>query len=94
MNGEGMRKILHKRIAKSDNMTIMKKEPFGDDRRKFTWLAGCLTCLVLLALTVNILQDTVLAGAGEYVKRRIYYEKEISRKGLSLHEGKYWKEKE
>ncbi|HWR73566.1 MAG TPA: hypothetical protein VN604_10380 [Nitrospirota bacterium] len=72
----------------------MTKEPFWDDKRKFIWLAGFLTGLVLLVLTVNLLQETVLAGAGEYVKRRLYYEQAISQKGLSLHEGKYWKEKE
>jgi hypothetical protein len=33
------------------------------------------TGFVLLALTDNILQDTVQAGAGQYVKRRLYYEK-------------------
>ncbi len=70
------------------------KEPLSDDTKKFTWLAGALTGLVLLALTANVLQDTVLAGAGEYVKRRLYYERVISQKGLSLHEGTFWKEKE
>lgn len=72
----------------------MTQEPFPDDRKKFIWLAGSLTVLVLLVLTMNLLQETFLAGAGEYVKRRLYYEQAISRKGLSLHEGKYWKEKE
>jgi len=75
-------------------MTNMKKEPYPDDRKKFTWLAGSMTCIVLLALTVNVLQDTVLAGAGGYVKRRFYYEKVITQKGLDLHKGMYWKEKE
>lgn len=65
-----------------------------DDSSRFVRLAWAATVLILFVLTTNIMQDSVLGRGGEYIKRRIYYEKVLSRKGLSLHKGSYWKEKE
>lgn len=64
------------------------------DVKKFNIVIKLVTALVVLILSYNILQEYILTGAGDYVKRRLYYEKVISKKDLSLHKGMYWKEKE
>lgn len=60
------------------------------DEKKFTALviASVIVCLLVLATT--LLQEQV-SGIGQYAERRWYYEKTISKKGLSLHKGMYWK---
>ena len=64
------------------------------DIRKFRLLAILTTILVVLILSYNIFQEYFMSGIGGYIQRRIYYERTISKKGLSLHKGMYWKEKE
>ncbi len=64
------------------------------ETKKFDILIRLVTALVVLILSYNILQEHIMTGVGDYVKRRIYYERVISKKGLSLHKGMYWKEKE
>ena len=61
------------------------------DEKKFKVLitASTLVCLLLLAGTM--LQEQV-TGIAQYAERRLYYEKTISKKDLSLHKGLYWKE--
>jgi hypothetical protein len=63
------------------------------DEKKFTILAIALALVCFLVLATTVLQEQV-AGIGQYIERRAYYEKTISKKGLSLHKGLYWKEKE
>ncbi len=65
-----------------------------NDRKKFKALLAAslvLTCLVLLSA---LAQDSWLDDMEGYVRRRVYYERVIENKGLSLHKGMYWKEKE
>lgn len=64
------------------------------DTKKFTLLIRIMTAIIALILSYNIFQEHVMTGVGDYVKRRVYYERVISKKGLSLHKGMYWKEKE
>lgn len=64
------------------------------DSRKFRLLTGAAASLVLLVLFTGMLQDSILPELEGYIRRRIYYERVISTKGLGLHEGMYWKEKQ
>ena len=50
-----------------------------------------LTALVILQ---NVAKEYFMADIEGYVKRRLYYERTISQKGLSEQKGMYWREKE
>lgn len=65
-----------------------------NDIRKFRLLAILTTIFIVLILSYNILQEYFMPEIEGYLERRIYYEKVISKKGLSMHKGMYWKEKE
>lgn len=52
------------------------------------------TVLTILILSYNLLQEYLMPEMEGYIKRRLYYEGTISKKGISLHKGMYWKEKE
>ena len=64
------------------------------DQNKFTLLSGSAAILVLLVLSSNAFLDDYLAGLGDRARRRLHYENTIQKKGLGLHKGLYWKEKE
>jgi len=64
------------------------------DQNKFTLLSGSAAILVLLVLSSNAFLDDYLAGLGDRARRRLHYENTIQKKGLDLHKGLYWKEKE
>ncbi len=61
------------------------------DERKFRILAVLSIFLIVCILSYNILQEFFMTEIGGYLKRRIYYERVISKKGLTLHKGKYWR---
>ncbi len=65
-----------------------------DDSKKFRLLALLVTALTILTLSYNVLSGYFMPEIEGYIKRRIYYESVISKKGLSLHKGMYWKEEE
>lgn len=65
-----------------------------NDIRKFRLLAILTTTLIVLILSYNVLQEYFMPEIEGYLERRIYYEKAISKKGLSLYKGMCWKEKE
>jgi hypothetical protein len=62
--------------------------------RKFLLALLLSSLLVGLVILNNGLGEAVTEKLANYTKRRVYYERVISRKGLSLHEGQYWREKE
>ncbi len=64
-----------------------------NDIRKFRLLAILTTIFIVLILSYNILQEYFMPEIEGYLERRIYYGKAISKKGLSLYKGMYWKEK-
>lgn len=64
------------------------------DKNKFKILILITTVLTVLILSYNVLSEYFMPEIEGYLERRIYYEKVISKKGLSLHKGMYWKEKE
>lgn len=64
------------------------------DSKKFRILVILMTLLSVFILLYNILQDSLFQDIEGYIERRMYYERVISKKGLSLHKGMYWREKE
>ena len=64
------------------------------DTSKFRTLTLFSAILIFFVLSYNVFQEYVIPDVKGYLERRIYYEKVISKKGLSLHKGMYWKEKE
>ncbi|MEK6742076.1 MAG: hypothetical protein AABZ15_00535 [Nitrospirota bacterium] len=64
------------------------------DQNKSTLLLSGASVLVLLVLSSNVFLDDYLAGLGERARRRMHYENTIQKRGLDLHKGMYWKEKE
>ncbi|MGD0884157.1 MAG: hypothetical protein ABSA46_04640 [Thermodesulfovibrionales bacterium] len=64
------------------------------DTNKFKLLIFLTTALTVLIISFNLLQDYLMPEIEGYLERRIYYERVISKKGLSLHRGEYWKKEE
>ena len=64
------------------------------DSTRFKILLFASTTLVGLILSYSIIQEYVVFDIDAYLQRRSYYERVISKKGLSLHKGLYWKEKQ
>jgi hypothetical protein len=64
------------------------------DEKKFKILSVLTTLLILCIISYNVFQEYFKTEIGDYIKRRIYYEKVISKKELSLHKGKYWRKVE
>ena len=63
------------------------------DQRKLTVALASALTLTAMVLLQNLSGD-LLAGLEERWKRQRRYEKVIEPKGLGLHRGMYWKEKE
>ena len=66
----------------------------GPDRNRFLALIGSALVLVLLVLASNSFLDRYVADVRERARRQAHFEKVIQKKGLGLHKGMYWKEKE
>jgi hypothetical protein len=64
------------------------------DLSKFKALMLFGTTLIFIILSYNVFQEYFIQDVKGYLERRTYYEKVISKKGLSLHKGMYWREKE
>jgi hypothetical protein len=64
------------------------------DERKLKLLLLTSVTLTISILAYSILQEYVMPDIEGYLQRKNYYERTISKKGLSLHKGMYWKEKE
>jgi len=64
------------------------------DAGKFKALLAACLVLTGLVLVSALTQGSYLDDFDSYIRRRIYYERVISKKGLSLQKGMYWKEKQ
>ena len=64
------------------------------DSRKLSLLAIAAACLAVLSVAFSTVLEPLASGLGETARRRERYERAVSEKGLTLHEGMYWKEKE
>ncbi len=61
------------------------------DNKKFRIVTILSTLLIVCILSYNILQEYFMTEIGGYLKRRIYYETVISKKGLKLHDARHWR---
>ncbi len=64
------------------------------DEKKFKVLAILSTALIICILSYNVLQGYFITEIGGHMKRRIYFEKVILKKGLTLHKAEYWRKME
>lgn len=64
------------------------------DAKKFRILILITTALTVLVISFNLLQEYIMPEIEGYLERRIYYERVITKKGLGLHKGMHWREKE
>ena len=64
------------------------------EEKKFRVLAILSTGLIICMLSYNVFQDYIMTEVGGHLKRRLYYEKVILKKGLTLHKAKYWRKME
>lgn len=64
------------------------------DQRKFLLLAVFTLLLAAGSIFSNAFEAYFRTEILDYLKRRAYYEKSIAPKGLDLHKGMYWREKE
>ena len=64
------------------------------EQRKFRTLMVIAVMLTALVILQNVAKEYFMADIEGYVKRRLYYERTISQKGLSEQKGMYWREKE
>jgi hypothetical protein len=62
------------------------------DERKFRFAVFSAALLCVLAIAYNIVSEYFLPDIEGYMKRRLYYERVISKKGLSMHRAMYWRE--
>ncbi len=64
------------------------------DEKKFRILSILSTLIVVAILSYNVLQEYFMTEIGGHLKRRLYFEKVILKKGLTLHKAEYWREME
>lgn len=64
------------------------------DTRKFRVIMVAAVMLTAMVILHNVAQEYFMADMEGYVKRRLYYERTISQKGLSEKKGMYWREQE
>lgn len=61
------------------------------DEGRFKLAASFAALLCVFALAYNIAAEYLLPGIESYIERKLYYERVISKKNLSLHRGEYWR---
>lgn len=61
------------------------------DKKKFLLFIVASILLISSAIIFNILGDSS-SDITSYLERRFYYERVISKKGLSLHRALYWRQ--
>ncbi len=62
------------------------------DGKRF-YILLLLSAVIVLAIIVNnLFENRFSSELGFYIQRRYYYERVISKKGLSLHRAVYWRE--
>jgi hypothetical protein len=60
------------------------------DESKFRFAVVLASVLCTLTIAYNIAQEYFIPDLEAYIQRRLYYERVISKKGLSMHEADYW----
>jgi len=62
------------------------------DLKKFYVLIFFSILLVIFIIINNLLEERLSRDLLSYLERRYYYERVISKKGLSLERARYWRE--
>jgi len=62
------------------------------DLKKFYVLIFLSILLVIFIIINNLLEERLSRDLLSYLERRYYYERVISKKGLSLERARYWRE--
>jgi hypothetical protein len=61
------------------------------DEIKFKLAVFIVTALCVLSIVYNVASEYILPDIEGFFKRKLYYERVISQKGLSLHKADYWR---
>jgi hypothetical protein len=61
------------------------------DDKRFRLFMVSVIFLITIIISYNVLAEYMASGPFQYFKRKVYYEKVISKKGLSLHRARYWR---
>jgi hypothetical protein len=64
------------------------------EQKKFRLVMFFAVMLTALIILHNVAKEYFIADMEGYFKRRLYYERTISKKGLSEQKGMYWREQE
>jgi hypothetical protein len=62
------------------------------DEIKFKLAVFIVSALCVLSIVYNVASEYVLPDIEGFFKRKLYYERVISQKGLSLHKADYWRQ--
>jgi hypothetical protein len=62
-----------------------------EDKGKFRLVLYAVFTLCVLSIAYNISTEYLLPDIEGFFQRKLYYEKVISGKGLSMHEADYWR---
>jgi len=63
-----------------------------NDARKAGILVGGATAIIALTLIFNLAGETLVSPLIKRLERKMYFERVISKKGLSLHKARFWEE--
>lgn len=64
------------------------------DEKRFRFFIVLSALLTIGVISYNVFEEYMMPDIEGYWQRRLYYERVISKKGLDLHKGKYWKKTE
>jgi hypothetical protein len=73
-------------------MSEKRLEDSMSDLKKFYILIFLSILLVIFIIINNLLEERLSRDLLSYLERRYYYERVISKKGLSLERARYWRE--
>jgi hypothetical protein len=73
-------------------MSEKRLEDSMSDLKKFYVLIFLSILLVIFIIINNLLEERLSRDLLSYLERRYYYERVISKKGLSLERARYWRE--
>ncbi|RMG04420.1 MAG: hypothetical protein D6726_03395 [Nitrospirae bacterium] len=62
-----------------------------NERRRFQIFLFLSALLIILVISYNIFHDYFEKNIFSYIQRRIYYERVISKSGLSKEKARFWR---
>jgi hypothetical protein len=64
------------------------------EQKKFRLVIFFAVMLTALVILQNVTKEYFMADLEGYIRRRLYYERTISQKGLSEKKGMHWREQQ